>query len=180
MLKKWLIASAVALIAVFAAPKDFVADFMFTGSTLAGWHSLGDADWRADKGEIVAKPKSERGGWLVLDRKYQDIQLVADFRCEGACKAGVLLRVEKTADGMKGVYVSLSAGDIAAYSVTLDGQGKEISRSAMPPGPGPMIRMATARFSGGEDLVPGFSKPAPTLEELKPPPPPRSPADGAR
>jgi hypothetical protein len=29
-----------------------------------------------------------------------------------------------------------------------------------------MIRMATARFSGGEDLVPGFSKPAPTVEEV--------------
>ena len=66
---------------------------------------------------------------------------------------------------MKGTYVSLTEGDVAAYDMTLDAQGTEISRTKLPAGPGAMIRMATARFSGGEDLVPGFSKPAPTPEE---------------
>jgi len=42
-----------------------------------------------------------------------------------------------------------------------------------------MIRMATARFSGGEDLVPGFSKPAATPDEMKTPAPPKPPAAGA-
>lgn len=179
MLKKSLI-SAVVLIVVTAAPKNFVPDYQFTGSSLTGWHKMGNAEWRADKGEIAAKPESEAGGWLVLDRNYQDIQFITDFRCDGACKAGVLLRAEKSGDTMKGVYVSLTAGDVAAYNLTLDAQGKEVSRTPMASGPGPMIRLATARFSGGEDLVPGFSKPAPTLEEMKPPPPPRAPTEGAR
>ena len=177
--KWWLYIGGLTAISIFAAQKNFVPDVAFNGSTLAGWHTLGQADWRAEKGELIGKPNGEAGGWLVLDRGYQDIQFAADFRCDGACKAGVLLRAEKTAEGMKGVFVSLTAGDVAPYNVVVDAQGKELSRSAMPPGPGPMIRMATARFSGGEDLVPGFSKPAPTPDELKAPPPPKPVANAA-
>src|ERR1051325_7154451 len=98
MLKKWLIAASLALAAVFAAHKNFVPDATFTGSALTGWHALGQADWRAEKGELIAKPKNENGGWLLLDRSYQDIQFAADFRCEGPCRSGVLLRAEKTTD----------------------------------------------------------------------------------
>ena len=76
----------------------------------------------------------------------------------------MLLRAEKTADGMKGIYVSLAGGDIAGYDVLLDAQGKETSRNPLGAGPG-MARMGGARFSGAEDLVPGFAKPAPTRAE---------------
>jgi hypothetical protein len=65
---------------------------------------------------------------------------------------------------MKG-YVSLAGGDIAGYDVLLDAQGKETSYTALEPGAG-MARMGGARFSGAEDLVPGFAKPAPTRAEL--------------
>src|ERR1700722_19990178 len=89
--------------AILAATHDFIPDVTFKGSSLSGWHSVGAADWRAENGEIIAKPKQESGGWLVLDKGYQDLQFYASFRCAGPCKAGVLLRTEKTADGgMKG------------------------------------------------------------------------------
>jgi hypothetical protein len=151
--------------AIFAASQNFLPDVVFKGSVLTGWHKLGQADWRADDGEIVGVPR-ENGGWLVLDKGYQDIGIYTSFRCTGACKAGVLLRAEKTPDGMKGVFVSLSDGDVGAYDIVLDAQGKEVSRAKLDAGPGAMIRMASGRFSGGEDLVPGFSKPAPTRAEL--------------
>jgi hypothetical protein len=183
MSKRLLYVSSVALVctiasAIFAANKNFVPDVTFKGSALTGWHTLGHAEWRAHDGEIAGTPKSEGGGWLVLDRGYQDVEFAASFRCTGACKAGVLLRAEKTNDGMKGVYVSLTEGDVASYNLILDAQGNEISRSKMDPGPGAMIRMATARFSGGEDLVPGFSKPAPTLAEATAPAPAKPAAGG--
>lgn len=162
--------------AIFAASQNFVPDVIFKGSALTGWHKLGEADWRADHGEITGTPKRESGGWLVLDHGYQDVEFSASFRCNGPCKTGVLLRAEKTAEGTKGVYVSLAEGDVAAYDLLLDAQGNEISRAKLPAGPGPMIRMATARFSGGEDLVPGFSKPAPTAAEVAARPAPRPPA----
>src|SRR6266436_27505 len=177
MSKKRLFVGSLALIgvlasAIFAATRNFVPDVTFKGSALAGWHKLGQAEWRASNGEILGTPKSESGGWLVLDRGYQDVEFFASFRCAGACKAGVLLRAEKTADGMKGVYVSLTDGDVAPYNLILDAQGNEVSRSKLDSAPGPMIRMAAGRFSGAEDLVPGFAKPTKTPAEMAAVPPP--------
>ena len=150
--------------AILAASQNFLPDVVFKGSTLTGWHRLGQADWRAENGEIIGTPG--QGGWLVLDKGYQDIAFYSSFRCSGACKTGVLLRAEKTPDGLKGVYVSLAEGDVASYDVLLDAQGNEVQRTKLGAGPGAMIRMASGRFSGGEDLVPGFSKPAPTRAEI--------------
>ena len=93
--------------AVFAASPNFLPDVVFKGSSLTGWHTLGQADWRAENGEIISAPK-EGGGWLMLDKGYQDIAIYASFHCAGACQTGVLLRAEKTADGTKGIYVSLA------------------------------------------------------------------------
>ena len=155
--------------ALIAASQNFIPDAVFKGSALTGWHKLGQADWRAENGEIVGAPKSDSGGWLVLDKGYQDVAFYASFRCAGPCKTGVLMRAEKTPDGgMKGVYVSLSDNDIASYDLALDPQGKELSRAKLGSGPGPMARMASAR--PGEEPVPGFSKPAPPRVETAPPP----------
>jgi Domain of Unknown Function (DUF1080)/FG-GAP-like repeat len=152
--------------AIFAATHDFIPDVTFKGSSLSGWHSVGAADWRAENGEIIATPKQESGGWLVLDKGYQDVQFYASFRCTGPCRTGVLLRGQKTPDGgMKGTYVSLSEGDVGYYDVLLNAEGKELSRAKLGPAPAPIIRMGAAPSTAGQDAVPGFSKLAPTLEE---------------
>ena len=162
-----LIAAALALVgyAIFAANGNFVPDYVFKGASLTGWHSLGSAAWHAENGEIIGKPQGT-GGWLVLEKSYQDIEVAASFRCADGCKAGVLLRAEKTPDGMKGIFVSLVGDETGAFDVVLDAKGKEVSRNKLPPGPGPMIRIAASRSVQGDDQVPGFSKPAPTRAEL--------------
>src|SRR5262245_267349 len=103
-----------------SGPPDFVPDGTFTGSALTGWRSVGAADWRAENGEIIGRPKSGAGGgWLVMDKSFEDLQWFANIRCEGACRAGVLLRATPTpGGGLKGVYVSLTDGDFASYRVT--------------------------------------------------------------
>ena len=113
-------ASAALLVSVaFAiAPTVFIPDATFKGSSLSGWHVLGAADWSAQNGELVGKAKPS-GGWLVLDKSYQDVGFFASFRCADGCKTGVLLRAEKTPSGMKGIYMSLTEGDVAAYQVCL-------------------------------------------------------------
>ncbi len=124
-----------------AASKNFVPDVVFKGSTLTGWKPLGDASWRAENGEIVAAPKA--GGWLVSDRAYQDVAFYAAIRCPEGCKAGILLRAEKTPDGgMKGIYTSIAAGDLASYRVTIDAAGKETSRERLRPAGGGQVRLA--------------------------------------
>jgi hypothetical protein len=109
----------------------FVPDWTFKGSALSGWTVLGQAEWKAADGELIGKPKAPEGGWLVLDKSFQDVQFGADFKCADGCKTGVLLRAEKTPTGMKGVYVSLVAGEAGSFAVTLDGSGKELSRDKL-------------------------------------------------
>jgi hypothetical protein len=148
--------AALLLLPVFAAGPTFVPDTTFKGSTLTGWHVLGQADWKAQNGEIVGTPKAGGdGGWLVLDRSYQDVGFYALFRCTGGCRTGVLVRAEKTADGLKGIFVSLNEGDVASYRVTLGADGKELQREALRPGGGgiriapPLDPNAPARTARG-------------------------------
>jgi hypothetical protein len=125
----------------------FVPDWTFKGSALTGWKALGQASWRAADGELIGTPSSPDGGWLVLDRSLQDVEFGADFKCSSGCKTGVLLRAEKTPAGMKGVYVSLVEGDLAAYAITLDANGKELTRERLRPGGGLMRVAPTAAES---------------------------------
>lgn len=138
-----------AMALVLAAPRltatrgNFVPDWTFKGSALTGWTTLGDADWKATDGIIVGTPKTPGGGWLVLDKPLQDIQVGFDVRCGAGCKTGLLLRAEKTADGgWKGIFASLSADDLASYSVTLDAGGKELTRERLRGSGGVMARVA--------------------------------------
>lgn len=121
---------------------DFQPDSTFQGSRLIGWHVLGDADWQAQNGELIGSAKQgSRGGWLVLDTAYQDVDFFSRFRCTAGCQTGVLFRVEKTAEGMAGVYVSLNEGDLATYRLILDSEGRERTRQRLRPA-GPFVRVA--------------------------------------
>ena len=136
------------LIVFFTVPltatrSTFVPDWTFKGSTLSGWHTLGAADWKAVDGEIIGTPRSTDGGWLVLDKSFQDVEFGADFKCAGGCRTGVLLRAEKTPTGMKGIFLSLNEGEVGGYAVTLDANGKELTRERLRAGGG-LMRIAPA------------------------------------
>ena len=152
MSHKWIIGTIAAVVVVqgtFAAgPTHFKANPAFNGTTLAGWHPVGQAEWRVDKGEIVGTPKTPAGGWLVFDKSYQDTGFFASFRCASGCKTGVMLRAQTTPDGMKGSFVSLNEGDLASYSMKLDAQGLEASRTALRSGGGTRIAPAAAAAAG--------------------------------
>ncbi|MFL6450706.1 MAG: FG-GAP-like repeat-containing protein [Bryobacteraceae bacterium] len=172
--------------AAYAVNRDFIPDFTFKDSSLTGWHTVGQVSWRAENGEIIGTPKDSSGGWLVLDKGYQDIQVYADVRCTGACKTGILLRAAKTPEGgLKGTYVSLGDGGAEYYDLTLSAEGKELNRAPLGNIAGPIIRMAAAPPVSGRDKVPGFSSLAPAYSEqqaeaAKPPtPPPTAPSRGA-
>ena len=136
MSKKLAVAALTMAVLFAAVPSAFVPEWTFQGSSLKGWHVLGEAGWRAENGVLIGTPKSAGGGWLVLDKSYQDLGFFASFRCEGNCKTGVLLRAQKTGTGMKGIYVSLTEGDLASYRVTLDAEGRELSREKLRPAAG--------------------------------------------
>ncbi|RPI12945.1 MAG: DUF1080 domain-containing protein, partial [Acidobacteriales bacterium] len=160
-----LVISAVLLFSpiAFGASPTFRPDVVLKGSRLAGWHVLGQADWKLQNGVLTgtAKPGGH-GGWLVLDRSFQDVGFYASFKCPAGCQAGVLLRAEKTPQGMRGIYVSLTEGDLASYRVTLDAQGQELRREkivtaggARGGGPGPAAPAPLPRVVS----LPGLERP---------------------
>jgi hypothetical protein len=172
------------LSAIFAATRDFVPDFSFRGSSLAGWHPLGHATWRAENGEITAKPETMDGGWLALDKSYQDVEFYAEFRCAEKCDAGILLRAEKTPEGgLKGIYIPVS-GEGGSFDLTLDADGKELKRTPLQRATAQFSRIAAGPWANGNSKVPGFAAPAPTVaeqeEEAAKPPAPAAPGRGGR
>ncbi len=133
------IITGLVLLFLFPALADgpnFRADYIFRGSSLTGWRPLGQATWKAQNNEIVGTPRAG-GGWLLLDKSFSNVGVYAEVMCTGGCKAGMLFRAEKTADGgMKGIYVSLTGNDLGAFAVKIDAQGREVSRAKLQPGNG--------------------------------------------
>jgi hypothetical protein len=123
---------------------SFVPDAKFAGSQLAGWHTLGHAEWSAENGEIVGKG-SAGSGWLVLDHSYQDTGFYAAFRCTGPCDTGVLLRMAKTADGITGTYLSLKGSAFTGENLALDATGGVVESTKLRDAAG-MIRYAPPRL----------------------------------
>lgn len=116
------------------AQKDYVADTVFKGSTLAPWQPLGPAKWSAQDGQIQSAPSTASSGFLLSDGKYQDVRFYARVQCKQACNGGVLFRAAKTKDGgLHGILVSLA--DMETYEVTVDASGEEVQRTKLPPAP---------------------------------------------
>src|ERR1043166_1840773 len=87
--------SIVAIALVTGSGPSFRPTTTFKGSSLTGWHVLGDATWTAANGVITGTPAQPAGGWLVLDESFQDVGLFATYKCSAGCAAGVLIRAEK-------------------------------------------------------------------------------------
>jgi len=112
--------------------QSFIPDHTFSGSSLKGFHVVGQADWQAQNGQLIGKAKpGSAGGWLFLDSSYQDIGLHTLFQGSSGSETGILFRIEKTENGMKGILLSVKKDDVAPYRITLDAQGKELTREKL-------------------------------------------------
>ena len=58
---------------------------------LDNWNRVGDANWRAEDGAIVAY--RGRGGFLVSKRSYKDFQLRAEFWADPTTNSGIFIRL---------------------------------------------------------------------------------------
>jgi hypothetical protein len=142
-----------------AIPGEFRPDSTFRGSSLSGWHQLGNVTWKASNGVITAAPASSGGGWLILDQTLQDTYAFASFRATAGAQAGVMVRSHKTAaGGLQGLLISLADGDLACYKVTLDAQGKELEREKLA---GPAGRGGGGGTGGGRNQGPGATASGP-------------------
>ncbi len=148
---------------------NFIPDWTFKGNDFSkDWTVAGQATWKAVNGEIVGTPTAPEGGWLVLNRGLQDFQFGADLKCAAGCKAGVLVRARKQADGsLDGVFVPYGEGETGLFAVTVDAAGRETSRAPLsgggigsmvryaPPPPDPNAPARGGRGAGGAAGAPG-------------------------
>src|SRR3982751_6930335 len=128
-----------------AARWNFIPDWTFKGSDVAkDFTVVGQATWKAGNGELVGTPTAPEGGWLVLNKVLQDVQFGADLKCETGCKAGILVRARKQADGsLTGLFVPYGEAETGLFLVTIDASGHETSRSPVTGGGiGNMVRYA--------------------------------------
>lgn len=123
-------------LAAFSYAQDFDGrsvslkpEYAFKGSTLTGWHTMGNADWKANNGVITAKANGT--GYLISDKSFQDVSMRTLYKPDANTEIGFLFRLEKTADGWQGFMVSSKGSETGSYKVKLDAQGKEISREKL-------------------------------------------------
>lgn len=164
---------------------DFVPDWTFKGSHLSDWTVVGNASWKAENGVIVGTPSPTGGGWLILNRPFQDVQFFARMRSKGNCNAGVFFRVQTSAAEMSGIFVSLREADLKTYRLTIDPNGRELRRESLPPAPSegrfafstaqseipstPLIKETQTAMPSRPFALRGIKLPTP-LPELEPPP----------
>nr|WP_294793425.1 VCBS repeat-containing protein [uncultured Mucilaginibacter sp.] len=104
-------------------------DYVFKGSALTGWHTLGNATWQANNGIITAKANGT--GYLISDKSFQDVAIRTLYKPDANTEVGFIFRLEKTADGMQGLLVSSKGSETGSYKIKLDAQGKETSREKL-------------------------------------------------
>lgn len=141
------------------------------GTDSVAWHAMGSAIFRSDAGEIVgAVSPGASGGWLVTDRRYQDLGVRFSFRCGGECQTGILLGMQHAGDRIDGLFISLTNNDLTAYGMTLDARGQEIERRKLAPAAG---KGASGAGAGGGRQG-GVPPTAPVGHPMSAPRPPAS------
>jgi hypothetical protein len=62
---------------------------------LDNWNRVGDANWRAEDGAIVAD--KGKGGFLVSKNSYKNFQIRAEFRADHTTNSGIFIRLSDPA-----------------------------------------------------------------------------------
>jgi hypothetical protein len=66
---------------------------LLDGSSMKGWYTIGDANWRVEGGAVVADKKTGKdNGFLVTNDMYRDFQLRAEFWVSDDANSGIYMR----------------------------------------------------------------------------------------
>lgn len=118
---------ALSLAVVFTCAAAVAADEsaawkpLFDGKTLAGWHPVGDGEWKVEDGAIVGRAdKAKLYGLLVSDKQFKDFTVRFKFKClsgdsgfyirtlikEPEKAHGLQVQVGRAGSGVGGIYES--------------------------------------------------------------------------
>jgi hypothetical protein len=75
---------------------------LFNGKDLSGWQAYGKEKWAVENGTILGEGLTDKYGYLVTEKTYQDFLLRVKFKCEKLGNYGVFLRSKITGEGQWG------------------------------------------------------------------------------
>ena len=116
-MKRWIVLAAAALLAAGCATVDGWMGWttLIDGEKgLENFNRLGDANWRAEGGAIVAD-KAKEASYLVTKSSYKDFQIRAEFWADKLTNSGIFIRAQ---DPNK-------IGAVSAYEVNIFDQRPE-------------------------------------------------------
>ena len=92
---------------------------LFDGKTLAGWESVGSAEWRAQDGLIVGGQEGDprKSGILMTKKSYQNFDLELEFMIDehGKYNSGVYLRHGPGERRQRGYQINIGRGAAEEY-----------------------------------------------------------------
>lgn len=107
---------AVILATVIGLPPLLAGEAMelFDGKSLDGWKSVGSAEWRVEKGEIVGGQDGDpsKSGLLMTEKTFKDFELELQFMIDehGKYNSGVYLRHLPGEQVRRGYQVNIGRG----------------------------------------------------------------------
>jgi hypothetical protein len=114
-----LIAFACALVAAAAPDSKPAWRDLFNGKDLAGWQSVGTAQWKVQDGVILGGQDGDprRSGVLHTREQFKDFELTLDFMIDehGKYNSGVYLRNTPGKAGRSGYQVNIGRGAAEEY-----------------------------------------------------------------
>jgi hypothetical protein len=117
--------------------QTFAPSRTFDGQDLKGTE-VRSGSWRAMNGTYVGTVGAGGSALLLLgDEAMQDLALAASFSCGAGCKPGLFIHGQVKGDETSGVLYSFADGEIGAYHLAVDRQGREIERTKIDPPPFP-------------------------------------------
>jgi hypothetical protein len=84
-------AAALLLAPCVEAARRPAARRLFDGRTLAGWTRVGEANWRVERGLLIADQGTGLS-FLVSRGRYRDFELRTEFRVSADANSGIFLR----------------------------------------------------------------------------------------
>lgn len=126
-----LLAPALALFSTPSGAEDVKWEGAFDPAR-GEWQASGAGRWTVKDGAASGKAPASGAALLATPDRFQGVGIEGEYRCDGACKGGVILRAVRNGARISGLYVSFDAGDLRVYNAVFDTAGREISRTPLP------------------------------------------------
>jgi Domain of Unknown Function (DUF1080) len=117
-------------------------------SGLDNWNRIGDANWRAEAGTIVAD--KGKGGFLVSKDAYKDFEIRAEFWAESDTNSGVFIRCSDASQVTAGTCYEVNIWDMRPDPKY--GTGGIVDHAAVPV---PIVYKAGGRWNTYEIVAKG-------------------------